>query len=211
MKSKFTDARDGKTYRTVKIGSQIWMAENLNYDYNQNTAQSYCYNNSVANCTTYGRLYTWSAAMDSAAVFSGNGKGCGDGKTCSAIKPVRGVCPEGWHLPDATEWNALEKFVANSLYNGKTDSVGYALKSTSGWTAYNGKTGGSDYFGFGALPAGYRYNGSFYDVQNHANFWSSTEYSTNYAYVLSLYYNITYLRTDNHDKRYARSVRCVKD
>ena len=212
VKSKFTDARDGKTYRTVKIGSQIWMAENLNYDYNQNTAQSYCYNNSVANCTTYGRLYTWSAAMDSAAVFSGNGKGCGDGKTCSAIKLVRGVCPDGWHLPDATEWNALEKFVANSLYNGKTDSVGYALKSTSGWTAYNGKTGGSDYFGFGALPAGLRNGvGTFYDVQSYANFWSPTEGSADGANGRSLRYGGTNLIISGNAKSIALSVRCVKD
>ena len=149
--------------------------------------------------------------MDSAAVFSANGKGCGYGKTCSATKPVRGVCPEGWHLPDAAEWNALEKFIADSLYNEKTDSVGYALKSTSGWTAYNGKTGGSDYFGFGALPAGYRdFNGSFYDVQSLADFWSSTENSAYYAYYRSLLYYGTDLGTHVY-KDYARSVRCVKD
>ena len=212
VKSKFTDARDGKTYRTVKIGSQIWMAENLNYDYNQNTAQSYCYNNSVANCTTYGRLYTWSAAMDSAAVFSGNGKGCGDGKTCSAIKPVRGVCPEGWHLPDATEWNALEKFVANSLYNGKTDSVGYALKSKSGWTEYDGKTGGSDYFGFGALPAGGRTSsGDFSGFQLCAWFWSPTESNLGNAYFWKLEYQHTRFSATDFYKNQANSVRCVKD
>ena len=212
LSKEFCDDRDSSVYGYVQIDSQIWMAENLNYDYNQNTAQSYCYNNSVANCTTYGRLYTWSAAMDSAAVFSANGKGCGYGKTCSATKLVRGVCPEGWHLPDAAEWNALEKFIADSLYNEKTDSVGYALKSTSGWTAYNGKTGGSDYFGFGALPAGYRdYYGTFYDVQSGAYFLSSTEYSADDAYYRNLDYFGTDLYTDGNFKYSARSVRCVKD
>ena len=212
VKGEFTDARDGQTYKTVKIGPQIWMAENLNYDYNQNTAKSYCYNNSVANCTTYGRLYIWSAAMDSAGVFSENGKDCGYGKICSESKPVRGVCPEGWHLPDTAEWNALEKFIADSLYNGETGNVGYALKSTSGWTAYNGKTGGSDYFGFRALPAGYRNNSGTFDyVQSGAYFWSSTKYSTSHAYSRNLYYNGTDLDAYYSYKSYARSVRCVKD
>ena len=123
-----------------------------------------------------------------------------------------GVCPEGWHLPDTTEWNALEKFVADSLYNGKTDSVGYALKSTSGWTAYNGKTGGSDYFGFGALPAGGRdSHWTFVDVQNTALFWGSPENSANYAYSRYLGYDGTDLSTPNLIKYDARSVRCVKD
>ena len=208
VKSKFTDARDGKTYRTVKIGSQIWMAENLNYDYNQNTAKSYCFNNSADSCAKYGRLYTWAAAMDSAAMFSENGKGCGDGKTCSATKPVRGGCPEGWHLPSLEEWYALETYVADNSNGG----VGYALKSISGWTAYNGKTGGSDYFGFGALPAGLRNGvGTFYDVQSYANFWSSTEGSASGANGRSLRYGGTNLLISSNAKSIALSVRCVKD
>ena len=213
-----TDVRDGKTYKTVKIGSQVWMAENLNYEYNEGTAKSYCYGDDPAMCEKYGRLYTWSAAMDSAAVFSRNGKGCGNGKTCSATKSVRGVCPEGWHLPDTTEWIALEKFVADSLYNGATRNVGYALKSTSGWIAYNGEIGGgSDAFGFGALPAGYhRYSGTLYErsfSNDQANgfFWSPTEVNTNYAGGLYLSYSDTFLNSGRGEKNSSFSVRCVKD
>ena len=181
----FCDDRDSSVYDYVQIGDQTWMAENLNYDYNEGTANSYCYDDDTANCTTYGRLYTWAAAMD--------------------------ACPEGWHLPDTTEWNTLESYVAKTISGGE-DSVGYALKSKSGWTEYNDKTGGSDAFGFGALPAGYRYGeGTFGYVQRNADFWSSTEDSASDAYLLDLAYNYMDLFMDYSSKDEALSVRCVKD
>lgn len=107
---KMTDSRDGQTYRTVTISTQTWMAQNLNYG----TVNSYCFNDDVTKCTKYGRLYTWAAAMDSAGVYSTNGKGCGKGKTCSPTYPVRGVCPDGWHLPSLTELITLFNVVEGS-------------------------------------------------------------------------------------------------
>ena len=184
----FCDARDSAVYGYVQIGTQTWMEENLNYAYPKTSetdsdSLSFCYGNNAANCATYGRLYRWETAKD--------------------------ACPEGWHLPDTTEWNALTKFVADSLYNGVTGNVGYALKSTSGWRD-NGN--GSDAFGFGALPAGYRtISGTFADVQSHANFWSATKVSDNFAYYLSLSYYDMNLRTTNYSTLTARSVRCIKD
>ena len=124
-----TDDRDGQTYKTVKIGEQWWMAENLNYAYTgvffkyvlstdsnlvyYSDSTSWCYDNDAANCAKYGRLYTWAAAMDSAGIIPGNtANGCGYREICNLghVK-VRGVCPEGWHLPDFTEWEALRTAV----------------------------------------------------------------------------------------------------
>ena len=177
-----TDTRDGKTYKTVRIGLQTWMAENLNYE----TNKSYCYDNDPANCRKYGRLYTWAAARE--------------------------ACPAGWHLPSDAEWDALKRFVAGSLFGGETDSAGYALKSESGWEESEGKRGGSDAVGFGALPAGGRGgDGTFGSVLEAAVFWSSTEDGASYAYGRFLYCTVTALCTFGYYKDGALSVRCVKD
>jgi uncharacterized protein (TIGR02145 family) len=85
----FTDSRDGKKYGTVKIGKQVWMAENLNYNANG----SKCYNNQDGNCAKYGRLYNWATA--------------------------RTACPKGWHLPSDAEWTALTDFAGGSSNAGK--------------------------------------------------------------------------------------------
>jgi len=193
------DDRDGQTYKTVTIGDQVWMAENLNYE----TGNSYCYNNNSANCTKYGRLYTWAAAMDSVGTLTTNGKGCGYKKTCSPTYPVRGICPEGWHLPSKTEFETLFTAV------GGQDSAGTALKSTGGW--FNDGNG-TDAFGFSALPAGDRGSngGCNYEGLN-AYFWSSTEYDSNYAYNVLLYVNFDYAYLDYGNKDYGFSVRCLKD
>ena len=202
-KDCFKDERDGQTYKTVTIGTQTWMAENLNYAYTgvpyyysgyTSDSTSWCHSNAAANCTKYGRLYTWAAAMDSVGTWSANGKGCGYIKTCSPTNPVRGVCPEGWHLPTQTEWNTLFTAVGGSSTAGKM------LKSTSGWYSSGN---GTDAYSFSALPAGRRHDdGSYYREGDVAFFWSSTDDNSYYAYSMILYYN---------GKYYGFSVRCVKD
>lgn len=218
---ELVDERDGQTYKTVKIGTQTWMAENLNYaytgvpfDYEGYTSDStsWCYDNDPANCTKYGRLYTWAAAMDSVGEWSTNGKGCGFGKICSVASAgsatlVRGICPSGWHLPKKAEFETLFTAV------GGSSTAGTMLKSTSGWDDYKGESGnGTDAYGFSALPAGYRWDvGNYSLLGSLAYFWSATEERGFYAYYMGLYYKHEDGNLDDDDKDYMYSVRCVKD
>ena len=213
-KNTLTDTRDGKVYRTVKIGNQVWMAENLNYAYtgvpykykdNTSDSTSWCYDNDPTNCTKYGRLYTWSAAMDSVGTWSANGKGCGYGVQCTPTYPVRGICPEGWHLPNDTEWDTL--FVAV----GGSEVAGNVLRSQTGWDN-NGN--GTDAFGFSALPAGYRYNyeGQFLYAGSEVHFWTSLDRHNEFVREMKLDVKkcVNWCQ-DDEDKSTAISVRCLKD
>lgn len=205
-----TDSRDNKTYKTVVIGTQTWMAENLNYsdstNYPSMLKRNRCYNNSLDSCTKYGRLYTWAAAMDSVGTFSTNGKGCGYGKICSPTYPVRGICPSGWHLPTQAEYNTLFTTV------GGISKAGEIL--TTGWRSNNNSV---DDFGFSALPAGFYYNGSFSGVGSSATFWTATEYVKQVTREGDIAIGCELLRSEEMaifyllSKDYGRSVRCLKD
>ena len=196
------DSRDGQTYKTVTIGTQTWIAQNLNYK----TANSYCYNDSAKYCTKYGRLYTWAAAMDSAGMWSANGKGCGYGSTCSPTGTVRGVCPEGWHLPTQTEWNALITAV------GGQSTAGKMLKSKSGWNSSGNSESGTDAYGFSALPAGEVTGNVYFGYEGtRANFWSSTGNYSYYACYMNLGSGFDDAMLDNRNVLVGLSVRCVKD
>ncbi len=222
-----TDSRDNKKYKTVTIGDQTWMAENLNYAYTgvpykygsyASDSTSWCYGNDASNCAKYGRLYTWAAAIDSVKLANDadNPQDCGYyGKTCdlasaSSATLIQGVCPPDWHLPTYAEWNALFTAVGGSSTAGKV------LKSQSGW---NSNGNGTDAFGFSALPAGYRdYGGYFTNNDGDAYFWSSTEDYVRYAFLMNLHYNSdrAYLGVGagglyDHDMYDGFSVRCVKD
>ena len=169
--STMTDSRDGKVYRTIKIGNQVWMAENLNFK----TDGSYCYNDSSKYCKKYGRLYSWSAANK--------------------------ACPEGWHLPTIDEFETLFDAV------GEQSTAANNLKSASVW---NNDGNGKDDYSFTALPAGIRYSkGNYKYVGDHANFWSSIEYSSDSASYVNLYYGYDNARLLDHDKGDGMSVRCV--
>ncbi|MDR2582618.1 MAG: fibrobacter succinogenes major paralogous domain-containing protein [Fibromonadaceae bacterium] len=115
QKGSFTDSRDKKTYKTVKIGEQTWMAENLNY----NASGSKCYDNQPTNCDKYGRLYDWNTA--------------------------KSACPGGWHLPSDGDWNVLMKFVNPSCLGNEKfcANAGAKLKATNdfGFAALPGGLG----------------------------------------------------------------------
>jgi len=218
-----TDERDGKVYRTVKIGTQTWMAENLNYDAGQggsgedNYDWSWCFNNEPKNCDVAGRLYTWAAAIDSVKLANDadNSQNCGYDKTCNLdlagpAPLIQGVCPPGWHLPNTMEWDAL--FMAVFTSAGSLSTVGEFLKSLSGWY---GDGNGTDAFGFSALPAGKRWrrydNALFYDDGGFTYFWSASEDNRSRAYLMCLYFKDKGASLGSDYKYYGYSVRCVKD
>jgi RhoGEF, Guanine nucleotide exchange factor for Rho/Rac/Cdc42-like GTPases len=205
-----TDSRDGQTYKIVKIGEKWWMAENLNYFYRAGTAWSYYYKNDSTYRHKYGVHYSWAAAMDSAGVFSEDGKGCGYRVNCSPKYPVQGVCPEGWHLPDTTEWQALIKEA------GGDSLAKIKLKSTSGWEGY--KVEGTDDLGFTALPAGRGEGEAWIGEGSLAYFWTSTYFEESYiyfeeetAYCISLNFSADERIMDHWGKYMRLSVRCVKN
>ena len=201
----------GRTYKTIQIGSQTWMAENLNYEYkiDGSTYGNFCYKLSADSCGKYGRLYTWAAAMDTATT------GCGRGAACSASSGrVQGVCPNGWHLPDSAEWEALFAVV------GGANRAGETLRAFTGWES--GPVSGTDLYGFSALPSGFGctpqpdpdggdYVGLFYGAGSSANIWSSSVDERDNPYYMYIHYTSVdvYLYGDNEYNSYA--VRCVKD
>jgi len=179
----FTDNRDNKTYRIVTIAEQTWMAQNLNYLNDMSEGDSsWCYDNDPDNCATYGRLYTWNAAMK--------------------------ACPAGWKLPDTADWNRLVMAVGGKDVAGKKlkSKTGWSDKSV--WeTNY-----GTDDYEFGALPGGRYYRGSFDGAGKDGEWWTaSVDNGSDYPYKQQMYYNYDFTFNGNYEiKGVAYSVRCVK-
>ena len=180
----FTDSRDKQTYKSVKIGEQVWMTENLNYK----KGNSWCYKNKTTNCNKYGRLYNW--------------------------KTARTVCPKGWHLPTDNEWKILEMHLGMSQsdadatgYRGTNE--GKKLKSISGWY----QNTGTNAVGFTtALPGGYRNTGgSFYLLDYYGFWWSATTDGSTSAWRRGLGSNTDKVSRKDYDKDSGFSVRCVRD
>ncbi len=140
------DTRDGQVYKIVTIGTQTWMAQNLNFD----APGSECYDNDPKNCALFGKLYPWNVAMDGAASDSSN------------PSHVQGVCPKGWHIPSLSEWNQLIVAAgASGGLGGSNSDASRALRSTStdttagGWGAFTtGISKATNSTGFSALPGG---------------------------------------------------------
>ena len=192
----FTDARDGQTYKFVKIGTQTWMAQNLNYA----ADSSWCYGGIASNCSIYGRLYQWSSAM---AVSSVN-----NSLSWVGSLPPQGICPNGWHIPSDVEWSTLVQYVDSA-------TSGTKLKANSTLWSTNA---GTDVYGFSALPAGYRNNdGSFDGLGSDAAFWSFSEYvrisgsGASDAWYRNFYFSSAYVGRSVYNKTHGFSVRCAHD
>jgi uncharacterized protein (TIGR02145 family) len=201
------DTRDGKFYLTVLIGTQCWMAENLNvgtkinstaggYQQTDNdTIEKYCYNNDVANCAIYGGLYEWTEAMQ-----------------YLTTEGAQGICPNGWHIPTDGEWTILTNFLGGeSVAGGKMKSTGTIEAGTGLW--YSPNTGATNESGFTGLPAGFRHfsNGYFGTLGFYGRFWSSSQYLMYYAWYRSLDYSYANVTRSYYSKVYGFSVRCLKD
>lgn len=187
VSGSFTDTRDNKTYKTVLISTQTWMAENLNYA----TSESWCYNDSISYCNTYGRLYTLEAA-----------------KT---------ACPAGWHLPTDAEWKTLETELGMSradadLQGWRGSKQGGQLKETdtAHWETPN--TAATNSSGFSALPGGYRYTtGKFFLSGKYGYWWTATIFDKNNVWIRFLTYDFPKIKRNPLGGGNACSVRCVKD
>jgi uncharacterized protein (TIGR02145 family) len=191
-----TDSRDGKTYKTITIGSQTWMAENLNIgaringsanQTNNGIVEKYAYNDNDSNVNIYGALYQWDEAMG-----------------YDTIPSAQGICPSGWHLPTDAEWKTLE--MALGMTQSGADSTEW--RGTDQGTKL--KEGGSS--GFQALLSGYRGgDGSFYDLGSYADFWSSSQCGASTAWRRYLASGDAGVNRGSNRKVLGFCVRCVKD
>ncbi|HSQ43013.1 MAG TPA: FISUMP domain-containing protein [Fibrobacteraceae bacterium] len=204
-----TDSRDGQVYRKVVIGSQVWMAQNLNYSGVDSVGDraytiGWCYGvgdvdtsdrSDAESCNTYGRFYRWQEMMGLARSF-------GSKYWDEEDTLYQGICPDGWHVPTGAEWDSLV------VTMGGVDAAGEALKSAENWN-------GTNTVGFNALPAGIRYvAGAWEGLGTFAYFWSTEQaYTSSISTGAYTYYVnenaavVTYV----HGKFGGASLRCVQN
>lgn len=190
---------DGNSYKTVKIGNQIWMAENLKTThYSDGTPiQNFVYNNEEVNASNYGRLYRWSAAMRNSSGSNTNPSG------------IQGVSPEGWHIPSIKEWLELvNNLGGNAIAGGKLKELGIEYWQTPNTNATNESL-------FNARPGGmYAFWLEFQWINQHSVFATSTDVSVPghpAVSAIKLDYNTEKVTFGEFHPDDAISVRCIKD
>jgi uncharacterized protein (TIGR02145 family) len=193
-----TDPRDGFKYLTHSIGSQCWMASNLNHGIridggnaqtNQSVIEKYCFLNIVDRCTEYGGLYQWNNVMQ-----------------WTTTPGAQGICMDGWHVPTDAEWTTLTTFLGPiDKGGGKMKEVGYVH-----WNYPN--KGANNSSGFTALGGGY-HNGTwiFYNLTGSGYFWSSSENGPVGAWHIFLRFDSEYVYRTGNSKNFGMSVRCIKN
>jgi len=207
---------DGNTYKTIVIGNQTWLAENLRtakfsngdsiphvsgeaewkaiWNNDKPTSQpAWCIlRNTPSNNIPYGKLYNWYAVADN-----------------------RNICPAGWHVPTDCEWMYLESSLGMSVADQETagyrgTNEGGALKATTNWNSPN--TGATNSSGFTGFPGGNRdSNGPYYGIGSGGYWWSSTENDSSLAWYRRLNYGLSDVFRDYSGKRPGFSVRCIRD
>ena len=187
----FRDLRDGEEYAWVRIGEQVWMAENLRFS---TPLGSMCWKNQEEECSIRGRLYTWDAAMEAA--------------------------PPGWHLPSDEEWMELEMTLGLTRAQvedqgidrgGPGNTIGSALKKVGGWaTEFQGRpVPVSNESGFSAIPAGLFAQEQFFH-EGYTGWWSSSA-EGDQAWVHALRFFDSKMGRNLNAKGFGLSVRCVQD
>ena len=193
------DERDGQTYRTVRIGEQIWMSDNLNYRPEGGLLYDSllkCVPNADSVCIDYGALYTWAEAIDSAYVYRTEGMTCGYNASCDLEPPVRGICPKGWHLPSADEFSELYASMNKKYY-------AMQAKNFSEWE------NATDSYGFSAIPVGYVHQGKHGYIGTNLGFWTSSGDDSSGAHSWYVHSHKAGPTIDSKDHGY--SIRCVQD
>jgi uncharacterized protein (TIGR02145 family) len=177
----FTDGRDGQKYKTVKIGKQTWMAQNINY---QTKSGSWCYDNAKSKCVKYGRLYDWETAM--------------------------AVCPSGWYLPSQDEYDSLLSEAGGDAVAGKILKArdGWSWNKLYG---ANKSGNGTDMYGFSALPGGLRIGNEFRHIGEEGDWWLADANPDPNVFKMGWgighHSDIVYQSYSNRDL--GKSVRCV--
>jgi len=174
---------DGNVYKTVKIGNQVWMAENLKttkFANGESITGSFAYNNDNNNVATYGRLYTWYTVVDN-----------------------RNICPNGWHAPSLAEWNGLVQYAITPDHLKESGTIH--------WTSPN--TGATNSVLFTALPGGVSSGGGFFGLGQIGGFWLTREIDASNGLGFLLYYDNNPTTGDYvyRLKSWGHSVRCLKD
>lgn len=230
----FMDSRDSNVYRTIQIGNQCWMKENLRYlpsvshftSNSVDTAYYFVYgvnDTSLVNAKlnpnylNLGVLYNWTAAVN------------GSGNSSTYPSNLQGICPTGWHLPSKLEFDTLSRHLKNNSYSCSTTNNTYLALSLSaslpmnigGLWETNTNTPMSpgnisflekrNISGFSIIPSGYKTTFNFQYLNFCACFWTSTINSSTHSYSLNLYSSTTLFSISTSQKEYGYSVRCVKD
>lgn len=185
------DTRDGKSYPTVLIDTQCWLGKNMNIgimvlgdsaQIDNSIIEKYCYNNDTNNCNIYGGLYQWAEMVQ---YYNGVTNTTHWSSPVPTV--VQGICPEGWHIPTTTEFDALATYFGSSVVGGSLkDTTNNYWGNANGWVKYGGacsyvfpNVGATNSSGFTALPHGHIYLKIFKDLHEYGNYWTITKGQTN--------------------------------